>query len=178
MRILFCDLDGTIRRPLGGRKFISSPEDQELIPGIEAAIANFTRDGDWELIAVTNQGGVAAGHKSLDDCVREQMLTMELLPIIKEVNFCVDFDGNIAYRINRAGELVQLPPGRNYRKPGAGMLDQYSEIYSFSECAIMIGDREEDHAAALAAGVTFMWVDVFIKNYSPAKPYRYKPIAW
>ncbi|MFM5887025.1 MAG: hypothetical protein ACKOQS_01835 [Dolichospermum sp.] len=32
----------------------------------------------------------------------------------------------------------------------------------------MIGDRDEDHAAALAAGIFFMWGDVFLKNYSPA----------
>ncbi|MFM5887046.1 MAG: HAD hydrolase-like protein [Dolichospermum sp.] len=170
MRVLFADLDGTIRRPLGGKKFIATPDDQELIPGMKEAIVSFTRDRDWELIGITNQAGVAAGHKTLDDCIKEQFLTMQLLPLIKEINFCTDFEGTIAYRLTRAGELVHLPPGRNYRKPGAGMLDQYSDIYSFSECAIMIGDRDEDHAAALAAGISFMWADVFLKNYGIKNP--------
>lgn len=175
-KILFTDLDGTIREPLSGGKFISNPSDQQLIPGIERAIAHFMREGNWELIGVTNQAGVAAGHKSLDDCIQEQLRTMDLLPAIKEINFCTDFEGTTAYRVSRAGELVKLPPGENYRKPGAGMLTQYLETYPlYPEYALMIGDREEDRMAAKAAGIDFMWGSIFLKNYDPGKEFlQYK----
>lgn len=38
-KILFLDLDGTVRRTKSGATFINDPLDQELIPGVEEAIA-------------------------------------------------------------------------------------------------------------------------------------------
>lgn len=163
-KILFLDLDGTVRRTKSGSKFIQNPDDQALIPGVAAAIAKFS---EFEIIGVTNQGGVAAGYKSLEDCIKEQMRTMELLPAIKEINFCIDFAGKSAYRLGRSKSLILLPEGPNYRKPGSGLLDAYLELFPlFPEYAIMIGDREEDRQAAYAAGIDFMWAEIFLKNYS------------
>lgn len=163
-KILFLDLDGTVRMPKSGSRFIQSPDDQALIPGVAAAIAKFST---YEIIGITNQGGVAAGYKSLEDCISEQMRTMELLPAIKEINFCIDFAGKIAYRLGRSKSLILLPEGPNYRKPGPGLLLAYLELFPlFPDYAIMIGDREEDRQAAYAAGIDFMWAEIFLKNYS------------
>jgi len=38
-KILFLDLDGTVRRTKSGAIFINDPYDQELIPGTKEAIA-------------------------------------------------------------------------------------------------------------------------------------------
>lgn len=38
-KILFLDLDGTVRKSKSGATFINDPYDQELIPGVEEAIA-------------------------------------------------------------------------------------------------------------------------------------------
>ncbi|NDJ25953.1 hypothetical protein GS682_31100 [Nostoc sp. B(2019)] len=38
-KILFLDLDGTIRRTKSGTTFINKPENQEIIPGVQEAIA-------------------------------------------------------------------------------------------------------------------------------------------
>ncbi len=160
-KILFLDLDGTVRMPKSGSKFIQNPDDQALIPGVASAIAKFS---SYEIIGITNQGGVAAGYKSLEDCIEEQVRTMELLPAIKEINFCIDFAGKIAYRLGRSKSLILLPEGPNYRKPGPGLLLAYLEL--FPDYAIMVGDREEDRQAAYAAGIDFMWSEIFLKNYS------------
>jgi D-glycero-D-manno-heptose 1,7-bisphosphate phosphatase len=163
-KILFVDLDGTIRVPKSGSKFIQNPDDQSLIPGVAPAIAKFS---NYEIIGITNQGGVAAGYKSLEDCISEQMRTMELLPAIKEINFCIDFAGKTAYRLTNQKSLILLPEGPNYRKPGPGLLLAYLELFPlFPDYAIMVGDREEDRQAAYAAGIDFMWAEIFLKNYS------------
>ena len=50
-RVLFLDLDGTVRRPIGSNRFIKDPLDQKLIEGVDKAIAHY--DG-WHVIGVTN----------------------------------------------------------------------------------------------------------------------------
>ncbi|YAF99498.1 MAG: hypothetical protein AB3A66_29745 (plasmid) [Nodularia sp. CChRGM 3473] len=67
-KILFLDLDGTVRRTKSGKTFINTPLDQEIIPGVTEAISHYS---DHYLIGITNQGGVAAGKKSLEDAIAE-----------------------------------------------------------------------------------------------------------
>jgi D-glycero-D-manno-heptose 1,7-bisphosphate phosphatase len=69
MKILFLDCDGTIREPLEpGRKFISAPADQRIIHGADRAIAYYASK-NWKIFGITNQAGVAAGHKSLKEAI-------------------------------------------------------------------------------------------------------------
>jgi histidinol phosphatase-like enzyme len=58
LKLLLLDKDKTLVRPKSGAKFISHPEDQELIPGIAEALTHY-RGNDWKPVIVTNQGGVA-----------------------------------------------------------------------------------------------------------------------
>ena len=55
-KILFLDLDGTVRRTKSGATFINDPYDQELIPGVEEAIARYH---NWLIIGITNQDMVS-----------------------------------------------------------------------------------------------------------------------
>lgn len=41
-KILFLDLDGTIREPASGEKFINDPHDQRIIEGVREAIAHYS----------------------------------------------------------------------------------------------------------------------------------------
>lgn len=173
MKILFLDLDGTVREPASGAKFINDPHDQQLITGVKEAIAHyFSRE--WLLIGITNQGGVAARHKSLESAKLEQKITIDLIPELSRIYFCPDFDGEHCYKVNRQGmteyrrSLFPDPhiPGellyQSFRKPGSGMLMlAIDHLQNYPDDCWMIGDRDEDAICAAAAGINFMWADVW-----------------
>ncbi|MFM6404935.1 MAG: hypothetical protein ACKPGT_09860, partial [Microcystis sp.] len=46
----------------------------------------------WIIIGITNQGGVAAGHKSLKSAIEEQRKTLEIFPLLSYIYFCPDFE--------------------------------------------------------------------------------------
>ncbi len=105
-KVLFLDLDGTVRRSKSGATFINDPYDQEMIPGVEDAIARYH---DYKIIGVTNQGGVKAGFKSLEDCFTEQKITLDLIPKMLMIFFCTD-GGETFYRLSKfAREVGQSP---------------------------------------------------------------------
>ena len=106
-KILFLDLDGTVRQTKSRAVFINAPYDQELMPGVVEAIAKYS---DWTIVGVTNQAGVEAHKKTLDDCIKEQIYTMQLLPRLQCVNFCTTFNGSDGYRCYPNGEIINLPP--------------------------------------------------------------------
>lgn len=54
-KILFLDLDGTIRKPKSSAKFISNPYDQQPIEGAYQQCDRYFNDG-WILIGISNQG--------------------------------------------------------------------------------------------------------------------------
>jgi D-glycero-D-manno-heptose 1,7-bisphosphate phosphatase len=169
-KLLLLDCDGTIRRPKtyahgsGAQvhhEFIESPTDQELIPGAAEAIARCTVTGNWSVVGISNQGGVAAGKKSLSDACEEQRYTLELCPLLMAILFCPDWDGEICYR-------TRLPFGTQrvhhfvgqYRKPGPGMLLEAAYLYK-ADTLLYVGDRPEDQQAAMNAGIDFLWADAW-----------------
>lgn len=166
-KILFLDLDGTVREPKSGAKFINDPYDQKLIAGVKEAIAHYSKSG-WQLIGITNQGGVGAGHKSLESAIIEQRYTLDLIPELEAIYFCPDFEGNVCWQISKYfqrqwDDEPDLFRG-TYRKPGDGMLiraigEYVPEIENSQHW--YIGDRQEDELCAAAAGVNFMWADVW-----------------
>ncbi|WP_196517672.1 hypothetical protein [Nostoc sp. WHI] len=46
-KILFLHLDGTVRRTKSGATFINTPKDQEIIPGVQDAIALKMNNAPW-----------------------------------------------------------------------------------------------------------------------------------
>lgn len=132
-KLLLLDCDGTIREPASDSKFIQHPRDQRLIKGVVEAIAQYHRDG-WEIYGISNQGGVAAGHKSLDEAISEQAYTLSLIPEVKAIYICPDFEGEKVLWISRNfinnHSRLDFPHEtmpwefryKNFRKPGSGML--------------------------------------------------------
>jgi D-glycero-D-manno-heptose 1,7-bisphosphate phosphatase len=167
IKILFIDLDGTIREPASGDEFILHPNDQRLIQGAKEAIAHYALR-KWVIIGVTNQGGVAAGHKSLEDAKLEQKITLELVPELQHIYFCPSYEGLECWKVSRKNTLqikqATTAEMGSFRKPGAGMLNLALQFYQPDECW-MIGDREEDRLAARAAGINFMWADVWRSRF-------------
>lgn len=80
-KLLLLDCDGTIREPLSSNPLIQHPRDQKMIKGADKAIAHFHSQG-WSICGISNQGGVAAGHKSLEDAIAPAALHHRTLPPI------------------------------------------------------------------------------------------------
>jgi len=174
MNLLLVDKDGTLIQTKSGEKFVNKPWDQEALPGVKEAL-KYYKQRDWKIIIISNQGGVSAGHKSLESAIAEMRFCMELLPEIEECYFCPDFEGENCYRIwaddfiHYTGDsysVCELEMKNQFRKPMPGMLKLAAHI----ECAEKVwyvGDRDEDEQAAAAAGLNFMWADVWRMRFTP-----------
>jgi D-glycero-D-manno-heptose 1,7-bisphosphate phosphatase len=179
MKLLLLDMDGTVRMPISDNKFINQPDDQRLIDGVSEAIAHYS---DWTIIGITNQAGVAAGHKSLEDAIAEQQYTLKLCPWLDAIYFCPDFEGNLCFYVNKEERVVAVHEhwGKyrhmigSFRKPNPGMLILAVERFLWNlmpisrkpnkEFVLYAGDREEDQLAAQAAYIPFIWADNWRKE--------------
>ncbi|MGL5925574.1 HAD hydrolase-like protein [Chroococcidiopsis sp.] len=158
-KLLLLDLDGTVRETISGKTFINVPEDQKLIAGVELRLEQAVL-ADWKIIGITNQGGVGAGHKTLESAILEQQKTMQLAPQIDFICMCPDngYQMNVVRKdrsVEHYRSILQI-----YRKPAPGMLD-YAIGHSKNGEILMIGDRDEDRFAALNAKVDFLNADVW-----------------
>lgn len=160
------DLDGTLRSTKSGQKFINIPHDQERIEGALEATGLFSyflldRFGLEKVrtVGITNQQGVRWGYKSLEDCFKEQQITLELFPILEFILLCPD-DGQTCWKVKRDGVVDVTDPewSGQYRKPGTGMLvEAIAGLAPLEENLFFIGDRDSDKEAAQAAGFGFVW---------------------
>ncbi|MBD0261447.1 MAG: HAD-IIIA family hydrolase [Tolypothrix sp. Co-bin9] len=169
MSLLLVDLDGTIREPLSGKQYFQHPRDQKIIPGAEVAIATYK--DNWIIVGITNQGGVAAGYKSIQECIKEQQYTLELFPELREIYFCPDFEGKKCFRVTRHNvhNHSKTKWSGYYRKPKPGMLQLAMLRHEHTpENTIYVGDRPEDEAAGRSAGVRFQWATDWIKQHQAA----------
>ncbi len=165
------DLDGTVREPSSGEKFIQHPQDQQIITGAEKALAHYHEQG-YLIIGITNQGGVAANHKSFSECFEEQRYTLNLIPQMLQICFCPDYDGRECWVVNRVSPVPMSAAsfgheGAEFRKPEPGMLKLAMWQYGVepSDC-FYIGDRQEDADAADAAGIHFFWAESWLARWN------------
>ncbi|MBD1909399.1 MULTISPECIES: HAD-IIIA family hydrolase [unclassified Leptolyngbya] len=168
MPLLLLDLDGTLREPLSGQRYFQHPRDQQIIAGVDIALQAYS--DQWIMIGITNQGGVAAGHKSIQSCIEEQQYILELLPQLREVYFCPDFEGRKCFRVTRHNFYNHSKThwSGQYRKPGAGMLNLAMVRHKHTPAGTWyVGDRPEDEAAARRAKVSFQWAEQWI-SFHPA----------
>jgi len=169
-KIIFFDLDGTLRETISGKTFINEPHDQRAIEGTQKALSYYQKKG-FVMIGITNQGGVAAGHKSLQSAIEEQRITLELFPELSKIFFCPNYDGESCYQVSRDNEpllMKTLDLMNSCRKPGAGMIELAIKGFSDLEIADcwMVGDRPEDQKCAEAAGVKFVWAPVMHAKFT------------
>ncbi|XP_035829481.1 D-glycero-beta-D-manno-heptose-1,7-bisphosphate 7-phosphatase-like [Aplysia californica] len=179
MKLIILDKDGTITTPASGEKFVQHPQDQVLLPGVYSGLEWYKSKGRYLAIA-SNQGGVAAGHKTLEEAYQEMAYCRYLCNrLIDATYFCPDLEGNQMHITDQIAEgsrtcidlnqedkdsseenKLSLLNTSYYRKPGPGMLKHAMQYYNASQDeTLMIGDRPEDFAAAEMAGVTFLSAD-------------------
>lgn len=174
-KLLILDKDGTLVKPRSVDRFPQHPQDQELLPNVSETLERYAAEG-WTMAIASNQGGVAAGYKTLEDAI-EEMKYCSRISGIDHILFCPDFEGNQCYsvarnRMSKDGDYsvlsskhfkreFQFPdfPGQ-YRKPNPGMLEILIILNMVDKC-LYVGDRPEDEAAAQAAGIPFQWAKDF-----------------
>lgn len=174
LKLLIVDCDGTIRETKSGKKFISIPEDQKKIEGASEKIDKHVAEG-WLIYGLSNQGGVAAGYKSLESAIEEQQYTLKLFPQVEAIFFCPDYEGQNLYKCEKNTYLhydrayPQRYPAQmtgykfdSFRKPGTGGIDfviAYAELITKKRSSevLLVGDRTEDFEAASAAQIDFQW---------------------
>lgn len=181
MKLLILDKDGTLTTPKSGEKFVQHPEDQMLLPGVAERIAAMADDG-WTIAIASNQGGVAAGHKSPSDEQAEMLYLKSLLPQISLILSCPDFKGELLNELRFFSTSIEAPPESlnngchierfehwnidgidTFRKPSGGMLEWAIRRWypERPKEVIFVGDRTEDQQAAAAARVRFQWADAW-----------------
>lgn len=171
-KIIFFDLDGTLREAASGKTFIGEPTDQKAIEGTQKALSYYQEKG-FVMIGITNQGGVAAGHKSLESAIEEQRITLQLFPELSEIFFCPNYGGESCWRVSRGNVPLEFnaPQPEGYidvscRKPGYGMILVAAQgLTDLSNCW-MIGDRPEDQQCAAASGVKFIWASILHAKFA------------
>lgn len=176
MKLAIFDKDGTLTISKSGAKFVQHPEDQILLPGVAEGIALLKDDG-WTVAIASNQGGVAAGHKSLGNAIDEMFFAMRLADI--ELGMAAhsyeNEYGEAIFLDLQDGEQQWRPitnRQRKFRKPSDGMINYLASCMHGNRTwrcglddVLFVGDRPEDHQAAAAAGVAFQWADEWREQY-------------
>lgn len=123
------------------KDYLADPAGVELIPGAADALRRARARG-YKLFLFTNQSGIGRGLHSLDDALRVNARLEELLGLPHPV-----FDGTC---------IAPEAPGQPspYRKPSPRYILEMMEAHALdSRLCWMIGDRESDIEAGLAAGI-------------------------
>lgn len=177
MKVCILDKDGTLTTPKSGQMFVQSPDDQVLLPGVAEAIAQLKSEG-FVLAIASNQGGVAAGKKTLKSALDEMIYAMQLtgIDLAMIAHTYENYGDGEAVFVDRLdnGEYrksMVVDAELRFRNPHPGMIQFLSsfmlrESTDALDLVIFVGDREEDKSAAEAAGVVFFWADDWIKDYS------------
>jgi histidinol-phosphate phosphatase family protein len=137
-RAVFLDRDGVLTRERPD--YVKTPEELEILPGIESPLQEIQKRG-FRIVIVTNQSVVGRGLTTHHEMSRiHEKLRLEL------ASFGCSIDG-IYYCPHRPDE------GCNCRKPEPGLiLKASSELGIDTARSWMIGDKEIDLEAARRAG--------------------------
>lgn len=168
-KILCLDLDGTVRRSKSGKTFIEGPDDVEIIPGMRELLIHYHNLG-YILVAISNQGGVAHGHKTPNEVRQEMLKTFHLLKNNEGVHML-----NVLKWCPYAAEgtIEDFNFRSLTRKPSIGMLVLIERdlldrgVIPDWDNSLFVGDRPEDQQCAQAAGIPFMWAEEFLKQPIP-----------
>ena len=163
MKLLLLDKDGTLVSPASGARFVNKPWDQAALPNALETIDRYISEG-WKPIIISNQGGVIAGHKSLEDAIAEMRFALELFPSIEEAYFCPD-RGDTCWRVwaedaieytAQDFDVANLSLAGRFRKPDPGMLLLAYHLEAEALELLYVGDMESDRQAAEAASIPYL----------------------
>lgn len=164
LKVLLCDLDGTLIVTKSGKTFPKDCDDWQFKPGINYAIRQYNPK---YIFIISNQGGIEKGF------VKEDEFYAKFRKIINEMRTWGDFIVEGTYCTSNDPENVN-------RKPNTGMVDFFRHGYVMgtdfdNRSALMIGDAsgldgqfsDSDLQCAKNAGIRYCDVDLFIKAADP-----------
>lgn len=155
VRLLFLDRDGTLNRTVE-RRPPNTPEEVKLLPNVVPVLSRHVAAG-WQLVIVSNQGGVASGYITESQAHAVQRRVIELLPVPVAASYlCPHMPGAVV------PEYALDCPNR---KPEPGFV--LAALKRFGARAVeclFVGDTVTDRQAAEAAGVPFRWADRFFQR--------------
>lgn len=158
MYTLICfDVDGTLVTTKSGETFRKTADDWEWLPRRLEICARFAH---VHFALITNQAGVAFPWSNF----RETEMQAEIEAVASTIG--ADFVG-VCYSTPNAKALPQyFNPADHRRKPRPGMIVEAMKAYSITDPkkVLMVGDRDEDQAAAAAAGADFCWAGEFFSD--------------
>ena len=150
-KALFLDRDGVINKD---KSYLYKIEEFEFIDGIFELCKYFQKQG-YLIIVVTNQSGIARGYYNEDDF---KQLTQWMYDEFK----ANDVEITKVYHCPHHPNYSQKDC--NCRKPKPGMLLQAAKEFNIDLAnSLLIGDKERDIQAAIAAGVQQSYL------YNPSK---------
>jgi D-glycero-D-manno-heptose 1,7-bisphosphate phosphatase len=142
-KALFLDRDGTL---IVDKHYLHDPNEVELIDGTVEAL-RLAIDKGYKLFLLTNQSGIGRGMFELKDA---QMCNQRMIEMIGIAD-------NLFAEICIAPEAPDQES--RYRKPSPAFILEMIEKYNLNkkDCW-MIGDRDADLEAGIAAGVKSVYV--------------------
>lgn len=157
-KLVCFDIDGTIVTTKSGATFRKTADDWQYLPGRMEKVQQLRRAGVKIGIA-SNQAGVAFPWSSFT----EEQIQFEIEKVAHDIG--ANYVG-VSYSTPNPKALPQYLNGNDARrKPGPGMIIEAMQWYSVPPAnTLMVGDREEDEKAAIAAGVSFQHADVFFAS--------------
>lgn len=172
MKLLIVDKDWTLVKPsVDGQSFVRYPQDQIHLPGVFEALQKY-KSGGWAITIASNQGGIKAGYKSLEDAIDEMKYCLEIFSteewIIDRGVFCPD-DGESIIDVQRHErvrysfqKVLRGPSDKSFRKPASGMLEYLMKQHgSVVEDTLLVGDMQSDEEAAINAEIRYLSAEAF-----------------
>lgn len=165
--LLLIDRDGTLtQNKVRPGDYINDPAELELIPGVLERLRAYRDDG-WEIAILSNQGGIEKGFVSLDKAIAGMKRTMSLTQGLIEWAWfapaAYPSRGSSAIRVgvvdgfeswNACTDFAE----HGYRKPCIGLALAAITWFRIQpkDQILYVGDRPEDGAMAINAGIKFM----------------------
>lgn len=157
--VLYLDIDGTVRHgydELG--HFVNKAEDVKVFDGVPELLWNYKKLG-WRIVGVSNQGGIALGHMTMEDCVAQMAETQRQ---------CLSAFDKIAWCSHHPAAKDPEMAVCWCRKPKAGLIIEAAlalcattgEMYP-PHMSLMVGDMDTDQQCADNAGLTFMYANAW-----------------
>lgn len=166
--VLWVDLDGTVRKgyeELG--RFVNGPEDVEVFHEVPDLLRAY-RSAGWRIVAISNQGGIALGHMTMERCLAAMVATTKQ---------CGEYLDRIMFCPHHPSARDPLQAHCWCRKPRIGLIveadllmrqEHLGEVYP-PHLGLLVGDRAEDQQCAVNAGLQFMDAAVWRASHAATR---------
>lgn len=160
---LAVDFDGTVRHSKADPEgFIQGPDDVAVYEGAYEVLADYRTRGFY-VIGITNQGGVAYGHRTPEQVRAETRVTQRLLnDVFHDVFSCYSMEDATVSPWN----LRSLG-----RKPDYGMLAlaEFKALHDHAiiidwKMSLIVGDSSDDYQLAIKAKIPFHGANDFFSR--------------